>query len=244
MQKEFVLSRIERKQKKKKHGTWTTDEGESCKQLVSPPQQSPSDHSFSYRNHSEEQTLSHSRQQVQNKKFSYPGNLTQQNTITYPQSINPLLTPNSNLESQLPLDHPLVTHNFAENKFQEECLPIGEFKSYCGYNNNRLNDASLTAVQRPIYQEQELIYSNSSFDNFDFSDCLIDSGPQVNYSIKFPRAFQGKNSHKETGRTLPLGFNPSKSDGKASAYVVNSNGTNTTYNDAWIKEFLENFLKQ
>ncbi|KAK9233059.1 hypothetical protein WN943_023308 [Citrus x changshan-huyou] len=120
--KEFVFSRIERKQKKKKHGTSTTDEGESCKQLVSPPQQSPSNHSFSYRNHSEEQTLTNSDQQLQNQIFSYPGNLIQQDTITYPQSINPVLPPNSHLELQVPLDHPSVTHNFAENDFQGENL--------------------------------------------------------------------------------------------------------------------------
>ncbi|KAL9462491.1 hypothetical protein AB3S75_000487, partial [Citrus x aurantiifolia] len=239
--KELVFSRIERKQKKKKHGTSTTDEGESCKQVVSPSQQSLSGHSFSYRNHSEEQSLTNSGQQLQNQIFSYPGNLIQQNTITYPQSINPVLPPNSNLELQLPLDYPSVTHNFAENDFQEECLPIGELNLYGGYN--RLYDAFFSAVQRPIYQEQELIYSNSSFDNFDFSSHLIGTDEQVNYLIESPRAFQDENSHEETGQTLPLGFNPSKSDGKASVYVVNSSDTNTACSDAWIKELLENFLK-
>ncbi|KAL9462483.1 hypothetical protein AB3S75_000482 [Citrus x aurantiifolia] len=239
--KEFVFSRIERKQKKKKHGTSTTDEGESCKQLVSPPQQSRSDHSFSYRNHSEEQTLTNSGQQLQNQIFSYPGNLIQQDTITYPQSINPVLPPNSNLELQLPLDHPSVTHNFGENDFQGENLPIGEFNLYGGYN--RLNEAFFSAVQRPIYQEQEFIYSNSSFDSFDFPDCLIGSDEQVNYLIKSSRAFQDENSCEETGQTLFPGFNPSKSDGKASACVVNSSDTNTACSDAWIQELLENFLK-
>ena len=193
--------------------------------MVSPPQQSLSDHSFSYRNHSEEQTLTNSGQQLQNQIFSYPGNLIQQDTITNPQSINPVLPPNSNLELQLPLDHPSVTRNFDENDFQGENLPIGEFNLYGGYNS--LNDASFSAAQRPIYQEQELIYSNSSFDNFDFSSCLIGTDEQVDYLIESPRAFQDENSHEETRQTLPLGFNPSKSEGKASVYFVNSSDTNT-----------------
>ncbi|KAH9668839.1 hypothetical protein KPL70_021543 [Citrus sinensis] len=363
-EKEFVLCRIfRRRNKKKKRGISTTDEGESSKQLVSSPQQSPSDHSISNGNHSEESTHTIPQQQLQyHNSISYPRNLNLQNTFAYPQSItddsptqlspgnhlisnrnhndeniptnqpllqiqnhnliscvgnhsegtthtypqqlpnhnsisytgnrieqnmyllkypwvmpnysptqqlpcdhfisarnyseeyvpinqqpqpndnlishlgnqiegfsptNSLLPQNSNLEWQLPLHHPLEMHNSAENTFQEGCQPIGEITSYGGYN--RLNDASFSAVQAPISQEQGLKYSNSSFDNCDFSDCQI-------FSDASPKAFQDESSCGEPGQTLTPHFNPSQSDGEVLAYAVNSSDTNTADNYAWVKE--------
>ncbi|KAL9462482.1 hypothetical protein AB3S75_000481 [Citrus x aurantiifolia] len=317
--KKFVLCCIKRKRnKKKKRGISTIDEGESSQQLVFPPHQSPSDRSISNGIHSEKNTPTIPPQQPQNhNSIYYHGNLTVQNTINpqsitndtptqlspsngenihthqqlplnhseettlkYPQQLpnhnsisclgnhgeqnmysltnnwvlpnySPTQLPsdhfitainysgensptNSNLEWQLPLDHP----NFAENNFQEELLLVGEFNAYGSYKWR--NDASFSAMQTPISQEQELIYSISSFDNCDFSDCQIDSDEQVNHLIDSPRAFQDVNSGKETGQTPIPDFNPSKSDGEASAYADDGSETNTSDHDAWVKELLDN----
>ncbi|KAL9462488.1 hypothetical protein AB3S75_000485 [Citrus x aurantiifolia] len=120
----------------------------------------------------------------------------------------------------------------------QELLLVGEFNAYGSYKWR--NDSSFSAMQTPISQEQELIYSNSSFDNCDFSDCQIDSDEQVNYPIDSLRAFQDVNSRKETGQTPIPDFNPSKSDGEASAYAEDGSETNTSDNDAWVKELLDN----
>ncbi|KAH9717404.1 hypothetical protein WN944_023151 [Citrus x changshan-huyou] len=319
-EKEFVLCCIKRKRKKKKkRGISKADGGEPSQQLVSPPQQSPSDRPISDGVHNTH-TVPQQQPQSHNSIY-YPGNPTLQNTV-YPQSItndaptqlpqiyhlisnrnhnvesiptnqpnqnsisylgnrieeymyslmnptqqlisarnytegsipinqwpqpyynmnshsgnqvengcptNPLLPPDSYLESQGPLHHPLVISNFAGKKFQEECLPPGEIKSYGGYN--RLNDASFSAVQTPISQEQELKYSNSSSDNCNFSDCQV-------FSDDSPRAFQDENSRGETGQTLTHDFDPSKSDGEASTNANDSSDTNTADDEALVKELL------
>ncbi|XP_052299876.1 NAC domain-containing protein 6-like isoform X3 [Citrus sinensis] len=302
--REFVVCCIKRKRnKKKKSGISTIDEGESSQQLVFPPHQSPSDRSISNGIHSEKHTPTIPPQQSQNHNSIYypqsttndpptqlspsngenihthqplPLNHSEETTLKYPQQLpnhnsiqslannwvlpnysptqlpsdhfitainysgedsatNPLPPPNSDLEWQLPLDQP----NFAENNFQEQLPPIGELNAYG--SSNWQNDASFSAMQTPISQEEKLMYSNSSFDNCDFSDCQIHSDEQVNHPINFPRAFPDENSRKETGQTLTPDFNLSKSDGEASAGAEDSSGRNTDYNDAWIKQLLEDF---
>ncbi|KAH9668822.1 NAC domain-containing protein [Citrus sinensis] len=198
-EKEFVLCRIQRKRnKRRKDGISTIDEGEPSEQLVSPPQQSPS-HSISNGYHSEQNTHTIPQPQLQNhRSISFP---TVQNTI-YQSIRNDTPT-----QLSLPPGHHSVTHDFAGNNFHEERLPFREIKSFGGYN--RPNDASSSAVQTPISQEQELNYSNSSIGTCDISDCQI--------------------------------FSDEQTDGKALAYAEDSSDTNTAYNDAWIKEKLENF---
>ncbi|KAH9717388.1 NAC domain-containing protein [Citrus sinensis] len=127
--------------------------------------------------------------------ISHFGNPIKENSLT-----NPQLPPNSNLDSQLPPGHHSVTHDFAGNNFHEERLPFREIKSFGGYN--RPNDASSSAVQTPISQEQELNYSNSSIGNCDISDCQIFSDEQVNNLINSLRALLDENSREETGKTL------------------------------------------
>lgn len=127
--------------------------------------------------------------------ISHFGNPIKENSLT-----NPQLPPNSNLDSQLPPGHHSVTHDFAGNNFHEERLPFREIKSFGGYN--RPNDASSSAVQTPISQEQELNYSNSSIGNCDISDCQIFSDEQVNNLINSLRALLDENSCEETGKTL------------------------------------------
>ncbi|KAH9717398.1 NAC domain-containing protein 4 [Citrus sinensis] len=174
-EREFVFCRIQRKRnKRRKDGISTTDEGESSEQLVSPPQQSPSDHSISNGYHSEQNTHTIPQPQLQNhNSSSFP---TVQNTIY--QSI----TNDTPTRLSLPPGHHSVTHNFA--------------------GNNRPNDASSSAVQTPISQEQELNYSNSSIDDCDISDCQIFSDEQVNNLIHSLRALLDENSREETGKTL------------------------------------------
>ena len=73
------MCRIQRKRnKRRKDGISTTDEGEPSEQLVSPPQQSPS-HSISNGYHSEQNTHTIHQPQLQNhSSISFP---TVQNTI-------------------------------------------------------------------------------------------------------------------------------------------------------------------
>ncbi|XP_006465070.1 NAC domain-containing protein 7-like isoform X3 [Citrus sinensis] len=200
----------------------------------SPTQQLPCDDFFSAKTYSAENILINQQPQPNHNLISHFGNQIEENTPTHP-----LLLPDSNFETQLPLHHPLVTHNFADNNFQEECLPIREFKSYGGYN--RLNDASFSTVQTAVHQEQELKFSNGSFDNCDFSHSEIYSYEQVDNLINSLRAFLEENSREETGKPVTSDFNPPKSDGEASAYAQDSSDTNIATNDAWMKERLENF---
>lgn len=194
--------------------------------LISPTLLLQSDHLISKQNLSEENSLKSLDLQPNHNLISNFGNQIKVNSAT-----NPQLPPNSNFESQLLLNQPMVTHDFAEFAFQEEHLPPGEF--YACSSSNRRNNDSFSAMQTPIYQGQELIYSNCSFDNCDLSDCQIDS-EQV--SDLFQRAFQDEIS----GQTLASDLNSSKSDGGASAYAEDSSDTNNTaYINAWVNELLQ-----
>ncbi|GAY68080.1 hypothetical protein CUMW_261370 [Citrus unshiu] len=94
-------------------------------------------------------------------------------------------------------DH--VAENIVDNSVEAETRQLAKFNPQ-GDGYNGLNEASVLALQSPVYPEQESSYSNGSSCGNSFLNSEFDS-EQVDDQFNSQRDFQNKDSPNESGQT-------------------------------------------
>ncbi|KAH9769809.1 hypothetical protein KPL71_012146 [Citrus sinensis] len=198
--KDFVVCRLERKREKKmlgvvstkrkrdeKLGVSTNDGDQSCQNLTSKRSQIAED---TTRNHVvEKEDLVSNRTRVAENTVLASEVQARDHSIS---------------DSR---DH--VAENIVDNSVEAETRQLAEFNPQ-GDGYNGLNEASVLALQSPVYPEQESSYSNGSSCGNGLLNSEFDS-EQVDDQFNSQRDFQNKDSPNESGQTTS-DFVSSKSD--------------------------------
>lgn len=140
-------------------------------------------------------------QQLPNHFISYSRNHVAKNTSTGLQQVPPDI-----LESQILPNKHWAAHstNVVENSFEAEPRRLAEFITHGGYNG--LNNAFFSALQSPIYPEQESSYTNGPRCGGDLFNSKLDSEQVISFpeSQQLPNLISYSRNHVAQGTPTEL----------------------------------------